>query len=67
MYEVDQASKDKLEEICDIRQPVLFDFDNTQIMNFVEKYSKLEFTGQNIYAKKGGIELITSKLKQSVR
>ena len=27
MYEVDQPSKDKLEEICDLRQPVLFDFD----------------------------------------
>ena len=33
MYEVEQASKDKLEEICDIRQPVLFDFDNIKIMN----------------------------------
>jgi len=32
MYEVDQASKDKLEEICDIRQPVLFDFENNDIM-----------------------------------
>jgi hypothetical protein len=27
MYEVEQPSKDKLEEICDLRQPVLFDFD----------------------------------------
>jgi len=32
MYEIDQASKEKLEEICDIRQPVLFDFDNEKIM-----------------------------------
>jgi GDP/UDP-N,N'-diacetylbacillosamine 2-epimerase (hydrolysing) len=40
-------------------------YDNAQILNFVDKYSKLEFTGQNIYAKKGGIELITSKLKES--
>jgi hypothetical protein len=37
MYEVEQASKDKLEEICDIRQPVLFDFDNQQIMEFTNK------------------------------
>jgi hypothetical protein len=28
MYEIEQPSKEKLEEICDIRQPVLFDFDN---------------------------------------
>ena len=32
MYEIDDPSKDKLEEICDIRQPVLFDFDNQKIM-----------------------------------
>jgi hypothetical protein len=28
VYEIDQASKDKMEEICDLRQPVLFDLDN---------------------------------------
>ena len=35
IYEVDQASKDKLEEICDLRQPMLLDFkeDGTNIMN----------------------------------
>jgi len=33
MYEVDQPSKDKLEEICDLRQPVLFDFDCQKIMD----------------------------------
>ena len=27
IYEIDQASKDKMEEICDLRQPVLFDYD----------------------------------------
>lgn len=32
MYEVDQPSKDKLEEICDLRQPVLFDFDSDKII-----------------------------------
>jgi len=31
MYEIDQPSKDKLEEICDIRQPVLFDFESQKI------------------------------------
>ena len=33
IYELEEASKDKLEEICDIRQPVLFDFDNHHIVN----------------------------------
>ena len=32
MYEVDECSKEKLEEICDIRQPVLFDFENKKIV-----------------------------------
>ena len=33
IYEIDDASKDKLEEICDIRQPVLIDFDNQKIID----------------------------------
>ena len=37
MYEVDQPSKDKLEEICDIRQPVLFDFDCQKIIESSSK------------------------------
>jgi len=37
MYEVDQASKDRLEEICDIRQPVLFDFDNQNLIDNTNK------------------------------
>lgn len=27
IYEIEQTSKEKLEEICDLRQPVLFDYD----------------------------------------
>ena len=37
MYEVDQPSKDRLEEICDIRQPVLFDFDCQKIVDSSNK------------------------------
>ena len=33
IYEIDEASKDKLEEICNLRQPVLFDFDNQKIID----------------------------------
>ena len=32
MYEVDDISKENLEDICDLRQPVLFDFDCRKIM-----------------------------------
>jgi hypothetical protein len=33
VYEIDKPSKDKLEEICDLRQPVVFNFDNPDFMN----------------------------------
>ena len=31
IYEIEQASKDKMEEICDLRQPVLFDCDEDSV------------------------------------
>lgn len=46
MYEIDDPSKDRLEEICDIRQPVLFDFDCQQIMETTNK----DFVSKNYYA-----------------
>jgi hypothetical protein len=33
IYTIDKPSKDKLEEICDIRQPVVFDYFNEDLMN----------------------------------
>lgn len=33
MYELDDFSKDKLEEVCDMRQPVLLEFDNQKIID----------------------------------
>jgi hypothetical protein len=38
IYEVEQPSKNRLEEICDIRQPVLFDFDCDKIIETTNKY-----------------------------
>jgi hypothetical protein len=38
VYEVEQASKDKLEEICDLRQPVIFSFDNDRILQTNKTY-----------------------------
>lgn len=32
VYEIDQPSKDKLEEVCDLRQPVIFDYQNERLM-----------------------------------
>jgi hypothetical protein len=33
IYEIDNVSKEKFEELCDIRQPILFTFDNDKIIN----------------------------------
>jgi hypothetical protein len=37
IYELEQGSKDKLDEICDLRQPVIFDFENEHIIQSVCK------------------------------
>ena len=33
VYEIEQPSKEKLEEICDIRQPVIFDYNVDGLLN----------------------------------
>ena len=33
VYEIDKPSKEKLEEICDIRQPVIFDYNVDNLLN----------------------------------
>lgn len=35
MYEVDWPSKEKLEQVCDLRQPLLFDFDCQDIISYI--------------------------------
>lgn len=46
IYEIDQASKDKMEEICDLRQPVLFELpsldDSEKIINTTNKQYLLD-------------------------
>jgi hypothetical protein len=37
IYEIEEVSKDKFEEICDLRQPVVFDFDNQKIIDTTNK------------------------------
>ena len=42
VYEIEQASKDKLEEICDLRQPIIFDLDNDNILKTSSKKAILD-------------------------
>ena len=39
IFEVEQPSKEKLEEVCDLRQPVLFDFDAANLANVCRRVS----------------------------
>jgi len=54
IYQLDNmATKDKLEELCDIRQPIIFDFDNYSIIeatnkNHIQtKYSSFDIKTRN--------------------
>jgi hypothetical protein len=63
MYEIEQPSKDKLEEICDIRQPVLFDFECDKIIDMSNKtyisnnYHAFELKIRNIKEDDPNVEL----------
>jgi hypothetical protein len=45
VYEIEQPSKDKLEEICDLRQPVLFDYYNESIIESCSRENILDIYG----------------------
>ena len=54
IYEIDDVSKDKLEEICDLRQPILFNYNNEKIIEttnskfILENYPAFELKIRNI-------------------
>jgi len=49
IYEICQPSKEKLEEVCDFRQPVVTDFNNQSIIEKCNlNYVKLNYTGYDI-------------------
>jgi hypothetical protein len=37
VYELDDSSKERMEEICDMRQPVIFGFDNDAIVKYTSR------------------------------
>ena len=54
VYEIEQPSKDKLEEICDLRQPVVFDFnnnnlsDNCNLNTIIDSYGAFDVKLRNV-------------------
>jgi hypothetical protein len=47
IYEIDQASKDKLEEICDLRQPILIDISMEEYGNKIINTTNKQFLLDN--------------------
>ena len=53
VYTIERPTKDKLEEICDLRQPVIFDYDNQEIIekcnlsNLEEQYGAFDIKLRN--------------------
>ena len=45
IYEIEQPSKDKLEEICDLRQPVMFEFNNEKMLDCCKRKNVLDTYG----------------------
>lgn len=45
IYEIDYPSKDKLEEICNLKQPVLFDFNNERLLESCKRQAILDTYG----------------------
>jgi hypothetical protein len=54
VYEIEQPSKEKLEEICDLRQPVIFDYQNESLLEtcklsqIIEHYSAFDVKVRNV-------------------
>jgi hypothetical protein len=54
VYEIEQPSKEKLEEICDLRQPVIFDYQNDSLLEtcklsqIVEHYGAFDVKLRNV-------------------
>lgn len=45
IYEIEQPSKEKLEEICDLRQPVVFDYNNERLFELCNNTTILDTYG----------------------
>lgn len=56
IYEIDKPSKDKLEEVCDLKQPLLFKFENDKIVD--------EFNLTNIVDQYGAFDIYLRNTKQ---
>ncbi len=64
VYEIDQPSKDKLEEICDFRQPLIFDYeqskefiDTCNLVSIMDNYGAFDIQLRNIYTNDNNTEL----------
>jgi hypothetical protein len=75
VYEIEQYSKEKMEEICDLRQPVLFDLDETTDKitlatkkdAIVENYSVFEVKVRNSHDERTILPYLPLQLKSAIK
>ena len=63
IYEIEQPSKEHLEEICDLRQPVLLDYNNNEIIstfkmsNILDTYGAFDIKIRNVKEYDSGTDI----------
>ena len=75
VYEIEQYSKEKMEEICDLRQPVLFDLDeatdkimlSTKKDAIVENYPVFEVKVRNALDERTVLPYLPLQLKSAIK
>lgn len=72
IYEIEDVSKEKFEELCDIRQPILFTFDNEKILEYTSydyiysQYGSFDIQiRESAYKKKSNNEKKDNDIKES--
>jgi hypothetical protein len=71
VYEIDRPSKEKLEEICDLRQPVVFDFEADQLntkcslQQVIKDYGAFDIKMRNVKEEQSDNELYIPILLQT--
>ena len=72
VYTIDSPSKDKLEEICDLRQPVIFELNNTELMDnctllsLDDKYGAFEISIRDVTNNNDNENYVPLLMKESI-
>ena len=72
VYTIESPSKDKLEQVCDLRQPVIFELNNSELMDncsllsLDDKYGAFEISIRDVTQKKETGTYVPLLMKESI-